>query len=91
MCVSRWRIVTGREAGLTVYAPVFGSNDVMTDSVANAGKYFDAGSSRLTFFSSTSCIIATDVTALVIDAMRKTASAVIGRDGLPDATPAAPL
>ena len=49
-----------------------------------------SGSSSLTFPCSTSCIAATDVITLVIEAMRNTVSRVIGALWSSERTPNAP-
>ena len=72
------RTVGARFAGRTVYAPVLASKLSNTFRFASCGRYFSAGSSRLSRPCSTSCITASDVTGFVIDAMRKIVSTVIG-------------
>ena len=77
-------------AGRTLYAPVAWSNDSNTIRFASSGRYFSAGSSRAKRPCSYNCIAATEVTALVIEAIRKSASAVIGRSRPTSALPNAP-
>ena len=89
--VKRCRIVTFVAAGRTLYAPVAVSNDSNTVRFASSGRYFSAGSSRAKRPCSNSCIAATDVTGLVIEAIRKIASAVIGRSWPTSALPKTPV
>ena len=84
VCVSRSRIVICRRAG-TIAAPV----SSITRVCANAGMKRDTGSLMAIFPASTSARIATEVIALLCDAMRKIASGVIGRFASLSAQPTA--
>ena len=67
MCVSNCRTVIG----------VFGVRSTppsRTCTAASSGRYVAAGSSSFTFPASTSCITATEVTGLVMDAIANMAS-----------------
>src|SRR4051812_1095030 len=78
VCVSRWRIVIGRFAGRVSYVASVSLNLLMTSGSLYFGRYFATSSSSFSFPSSTSIITATDVIGLVIDAMLKIVSFVIG-------------
>ncbi len=66
----------GRFAGRSFGAPA-ASKPSSTWGEPSAGSMFGTGSSSLSLPCSTSCIAATEVITLVMDAMRKTVSMVI--------------
>ena len=70
MCVSRWRSVIGRFGGRVCGLPA-ASKPVSTCASAMAGTTALAGVSRLSLPRSTHCTAATEVMALVIEAIRK--------------------
>ena len=78
VCVSSCRIVIGRAAARVSYVPALASALLNTWGVFSEGMNFDTSSSRPTFPCSTSCITPIEVTALVIEAMRKIVSFAIG-------------
>ena len=78
MCVSRSLIVISRLAGTAPYRPLPAGPGTSTVVDLNAGKYFETGSASRSRPSSISMTAATEVTALVIDAMRKIVSFRIG-------------
>ncbi len=69
VCRSKSRIVIGRFSGssLSGYWPASSERSTPTFVSANAGMYFETGSSSDSLPSSTSIMIATDVTALDIE------------------------
>ena len=66
----------GRLAGRSLGAPA-ASNPSRTWGEPSAGSILGTGSSSVSLPCSTSCMAATEVIALVIEAMRKTVSSVI--------------
>ena len=79
----------GRLAGRSFGAPL-ASKPSSTWGDPSPGSTFGNGSSSFSRPCSTSCIAATDVIALVIDAIRKTVSSVIGALSSSDRGPNAP-
>lgn len=76
-CVSRWRSVIGRFGALSLGSPD-SLNPSKTLTVVNSGNTRSIGSSKWSLPCSTSCMAATEVTALVIDAIQNIVSVVIG-------------
>src|SRR5436190_454967 len=74
VCVSRWRIVIGRAGGRDSNVRSASSNDVITRTPENSGRYLVTGSSTSSRPSSRSIITTADVIGLVIDAIRRIAS-----------------
>src|SRR5438067_2025681 len=87
VCVSRWRIVIGRAGGRDSNVRSASSNDVITRTPENSGRYLVTGSSTSSRPSSRSIITTADVIGLVIDAIRKIAS---GSSAAPAATSRVP-
>src|SRR6185436_587280 len=88
--VRNCRTVGALFAGRTRYSPLAGSKASTIFTPASSGRYLSAGSSRPILPCSTSCISATEVTGLVIDAMRNSASVVSTRPLAESVTPNAP-
>ena len=86
--MSRCRSVIGFIAGRSTGFPE-GRNPSITSSFASSGRCFATGSSSFSFPCSTSCIAATEVIALVIEAIWKMESGWIAipeaRSRLPNA------
>ena len=76
VCVSKSRIVIGRDGFLSVNESP--SRDAISSCPLNSGRCFSTGSSTDSFPSSCKIMIPIAVIGLVIDAMRKTASFGIG-------------
>src|SRR3546814_6158916 len=69
VCVSRWLIVTGRPGARVIGLPSL-AKPSSTCTSASAGSHFDAGLSRSSLPCSSSCNVATEVSALQLPEQR---------------------